>query len=226
MTAKTGYVGIATYPNTTLKSLNSIYCASDLENGEVIIIPLTIGCFHDIYSLITEIAVSCRRVRIVPLSMEFDYVSDIYNSVTVMKRKYPEMDIRWIFPRAVPLYSEEFEVLQINSSAYHNEADPSLYIEFVETDVEELFDLKIYTPEVTKYFTMRCTQEKYDTIKNDNSINELHICGNESRHGGLCAIDLVEDNPKLRIFNLSNRDSLLYLRSKFFIGIDCERWLL
>lgn len=226
MTAKTGYVGIATYPDTTLRSLNSIYCASDSENGEVFIIPLTIGCFHDMYRLITEIAVACSRVRIIPLSTEYDYISDIYNSVTVMKRKFPDMDIQWLFPRAVPYYSEEFDALLTKGYAYRNEVDPSLYIEFVDTDVEELFDLKVYTPECTKYFTLRCTEDKYESIKNDNSINEFHICGSESRHGGLCGIDLTELNDKLRLFNISNRDSLLYLRQKFSIGIDCERWLL
>lgn len=226
MKAKTGYVGIATYPDTTLRSLNSIYCASDSENGEVFIIPLTIGCFHDMYMLITEIAVSYSRVRIIPMSTEFDYISDIYNTVTVMKRKFPDMDIQWLFPRAVPYYSEEFDALLTKGYAYRNEADPSLYVEFVDTDMEELFDLKIYTPESTKYFTMRCTDEKYESISNDNSINELHICGNESRHGGLCGIALTEPNSKVRIFNISNRDSLLYLRQRFLIGIDCERWLL
>lgn len=226
MTSKTGYIGIATYPDTTIRSLSSIYCASDSENGEVIIVPLTIGCFYDMYRLITEIAVSYGRVRIVPLSMEYDYVSDIYNTVTVMKRKFPEMDIRWLFPRSVPYYSEEFDALLTKGYSYHNEADPSLYIEFVDTEIEELFDLKIYTPECTKYFTMRCTQEKYDIIKNDSSVNELHICGTESRHGGLCAIDLTESNDKLRLFNISNRDALLYLRERFSIGINCERWLL
>ena len=226
MTVKTGYIGIATYPDTTIRSFSSIYCASDFENGEIFIVPLTIGCFRDMYRLITEIAVACSRVRIIPLSMEYDYVSDIYNSVTVLKRKFPNMDIQWLFPRAVPYYSEEFDALLTKGYAYHNECEPSLYVEFVNTDIEELFDIKIYTSSCTKYFTLRCTPEKYQSIIGDDSINELHMCGNESRHGGLSGIDLGNPNPKIRLFNISNRDSLSYLRKRFKIGIDCERWSL
>lgn len=220
-----GYLGYSTVPynisNSPLYSPSSIYAFSDTNEKELFIIPLTIGCFREIYSFIHAKAILGFKVRILPLSINYDYFSDIYNIVTAFSNK--GVDIKWMFPKRPKNYtSEQFELLQIHDNFYVGEEDSSILVAYTESGVEDLYDIVIRTNEFTKVFSLFVTQEKLDTYLKDKY--ELNMCAEMSRHGGLCAMDIDSTETEIQLFNFLSENCYYYLRTKFKVGYEYESW--
>lgn len=220
-----GYFGFKALPGN-LKSESSIYAIADENLGEVDIIPLTIGCFNDLYLRLQQFVPLGSKIRIFPMSINYDYISDIYNAVTTFKRLHKvnnfDVDIMWVFPTNPPYYSEEFDLTHFKGSNHHNEACQEINITMEASGCTGLYDIVITTPEFVKVFTQYATEEKI--AKYTELGYEIHMNGNESRHGGLCGID-IPGQKNLRYFNIMNKDSLNYFRAKGLLGYDYERWV-
>ena len=223
-----GYFGFKALP-CELNTTSSIYAIANETLSEVDIIPLTIGCFNDLYTKMKQFVPFGSKIRIFPMSIQYDYISDIYNAVTTLKRLHSmnnfDVDVMWVYPDEPPYYSEEFETMHSKLSAYHNEYDVNIKINFEQSGQKGLYDIRILTPDFAKYFSQYMTYEKIEMC--DLMGYEIHMNGNESRHGGLCGIDIsasIPDNKKIRYFNIMNKDSLAYIRSKGQLGYDYERW--
>lgn len=222
---KAGYLGYRKYSEGPNRS-SSIYCISDENSGELDIIILTIGTFADVYRLIKEAYCKYSKIRILPISIQYDYISDIYNIVTCAQNLYKNINItvEWVFPTSAPYYSEEFDMGLFKTESFHNEADPSISFSFVESGVTGLYDIIVYTPLTTKYFTLYCTEDKLLNLLEDTSINEIHMSGAASRHGGICGLSLPVKSEKIRLFNFETREELAHLSQLHHIGFVEERW--
>lgn len=220
-----GYLGYATLPFKNYGTSyvpSSIYAISNETTKEVLIIPLTIGCFNDLYKFINSNKVFGYTIKILPLSINYDYISDIYNIVTIFSNK--ERNINWVFPkRPKYYYSEQFEVLQIHDIKYESiESDESsISIEYIESGVEDLYDIVIRTNDFTKYFSLYMTDEKVQMCQENNY--EIHMCGENSRHGGLCGLD-IGHHSDIFIFNIHSSAGYDYLKTRYKVGYEYERW--
>lgn len=222
-----GYFGFKAIP-CELKSESSIYAIADQTLAEVDIIPLTIGCFNDLYTRMKQFVPFGSKIRIFPMSIRYDYISDIYNAVTTLKRLHKvndfDVDVMWVYPDEPPYYSEEFESTHNKNRVHHNVFQRDIILDFIPSG-KETYDIRISTPDFVKYFSQYMTEEKI--MKCTANGYEIHMNGNESRHGGLCGIDLttaMPDQSNIRYFNIMNKDSLSYIRSKGQLGYDYERW--
>ena len=219
-----GYFGYRALP-CELKSESSIYAISDEGMAEVDIFPLTIGCFNDLYIRLQQFVLHKSKIRIFPMSIKYDYISDIYNAVTTIKRLYStndvEIDIIWLFPDNPPYYSEEFDMMHVKALSHFNEYEPDITITIMESGITDLYDIMIRTSDFTKVFSQYVTEEKL--AEWTEAGYEIHMNGNESRHGGLCGID-IKPQKNVKYFNIYNKDSFLYFRTKGLLGYDNERW--
>lgn len=221
-----GYLGYSVVPysvsGTPLYSPSSIYAFSDTNEKEIFIIPLTIGCFHEMYKFIQQKAILGFKIRILPMSINYDYFSDIYNIVTVFINK--GVDIKWMYPKRPKSYtSEQFELLQIHDSFYVCEEDQSILIAYTESGTDDLYDIIVKTPEFSKVFSLYVTQDKLNMCQKDGY--EMNMCGEMSRHGGLCAMDIeYKRGMNIQIFNILSEPAYYYLRTKFKVGYEHESW--
>lgn len=228
-----GYYGTSEYPSMGMNRLSqSIYCISDELKGDVMVFPLTIGCFSDLYKVIEDCLYRGGNVKVIPMSIKYDYFSDIYNAVTTFNRIYSDLPqrVQWVFP-AIPLEytSEEFETSQIRCATLCNSADSSIITTFYKSGIDDLYDIIVESNGYRRYFSQYMTMEKLNNLIDDNTIDEIHMCGNESRHGGICAMNLTPNSTrysKVRLFNFSNIESIQYLSKNFIIGHLKERWVL
>lgn len=211
---KCGYYGLNAYSDIGVnrETRSSIYCISDPLSAEMDLIPLTIGAFPSLYHILSQHLVSGATARIFPLSIQFDYISDIINTVSTFNRMYDmrENVVRWGFPVRPKEYStEEFETRQDKGSAFSNHFDSSIGIFYYKSSIANLYDIVIQTSEAKRYFTQYMTKEKLEMLLGDTSIDEIHMCAAVARHGGLTGIDLKdfpfkEGKDKIRFFNYTS----------------------
>lgn len=221
-----GYLGYSAVPfnisgSILLSSPSSIYAFSDTNEKEILIIPLTVGCFREMYKFIQEKAISGLKIKILPLSINYDYFTDIYNIVTVFSNK--GVDIKWMYPKRPNIKSsEQFEVLQIHDNFYVSEVDSSILVAYTESGIEDLYDIVIRNNEFTKVFSFYVTEAKLDTCLKDGY--EMNMNAEMSRHGGLTAMDINNSKMNIQIFNLLSESSYYNLRTKFKVGYEYESW--
>lgn len=222
---KSGYIGYMKYAYN--KKASSIYCVSDNHNGELDIILLSIGAFTDLYKLLKDSCNKYRIVRIIPLSIQYDYISDLYNAITVGRSIFDNSNtqIHWVFPHNAPYYSEEFDIALFRTEHFYNEADPSISFQFIESGIEGLYDIKIITEEAIKYFSLYYDENKIINLATDQFITEIHMSGASSRHGGFHGFSVPVITDKIRLFGFNSDAEVKYLANRFKIGYFEERWV-
>lgn len=226
-----GYTGYSTY-GLDDKHRPSVYCITDVYGLTLTMIPLTVGTFSTMASVIEAGINSYTKIRILPISIEYDYFSDIYNTITFAQKMFKDTptDIKWIFPKGAPYHSEEFDAALYRSNIWQFEGDTSINFTFIPKIEDKLYDIRMYTLDGSKHFMSKCSVEELSEMSHDFEIDEIHISGTENRHGGICAIDISDSNEidisKLRLYNIYNDATLKYLRKKYYIGYDKERWVI
>lgn len=233
---KYGYFGLSSYPHSNPNRNNlSIYCASDALKGELFVIPLTIGFFYSMYQVLSPQIYNGGVVKMLPLSIEFDYISDLINSISTFNRLYKMENrpvVRWGFPKAPNHYTtEEFETAQERGVVFANQFNSGLTVTYYDSGVVNLYDVILQTEKRKKYFSLHMTEDKLSMLLSDTTVDEIHMCGGNSRHGGICGLDLnikdmIKKNgyDKIRFFNFDSPAQLSYFMANWKDMIPVERW--
>jgi hypothetical protein len=210
-----GYTGIMKPPIQDPTGYGpSVYCISDKNYLELIIIPLEPDFFEEAYKIAKN--PRYQKVIICVPATDIRFISDLFNLIMSL---YAIKPVYWVYPNEVNMNSTlAFETTHINSTYYMSGADSSInvvYYPSIENN-STVWDIGVKNGIISAYFSQYTTDEKFQTINNNNYITEYHMSYLSPIYGGLNFQNIsITNKLKIRLHSFSSVDELNYCNDNY-----------